>query len=158
MERADELCRLPFEGPSSTRISPSSARTLNGTQEIEPRWKRGVTVSEGALGEVMGRLYVAKHFPPEAKARMEQLVQNLLAAYKESITTLDWMTAETRQKALAKLATFSPKIGYPNKWRDYSALEVKADDLVGNVMRSNVVEHEREIAKLASPSTARSGR
>jgi predicted metalloendopeptidase len=125
--------------------------TLNGTQEIEPRWKRGVTVSEGALGEVLGRLYVAKHFPPEAKARMEQLVANLLAAYRESITTLDWMTGETRQKALAKLATFDPKIGYPDKWKDYSALEVKADDLIGNVMRSNAVEHEREVAKLGTP-------
>ncbi len=125
--------------------------TLNGVQEIEPRWKRAVAASEGALGEVLGRLYVAKHFPPEAKARMEQLVQNLLAAYKESIGTLDWMTEETRQKALAKLATFDPKIGYPDKWKDYSALQVKTEDLVGNVMRSNAVEHERAIARLGTP-------
>jgi predicted metalloendopeptidase len=126
-------------------------KTLNGTQELEPRWKRGVGATEGALGEVLGRLYVQKHFPPEAKTRMDQLVQNLLAAYKESISTLDWMTEETRQKALAKLATFRPKIGYPSKWKDYSALQVKADDLVGNVMRSRVVEHERAVAKLGKP-------
>ncbi|WP_028081259.1 M13 family metallopeptidase [Solimonas soli] len=125
--------------------------TLNGIKEIKPRWKRGVETAEGALGEVLGRLYVAKYFPPEAKARMEKLVQNLLAAYRQSIGSLDWMTDETRQKALAKLAAFDPKIGYPKKWKDYSALVVKADDLVGNVMRSNVVEHNRETAKLGGP-------
>ncbi|MGH8445363.1 MAG: M13 family metallopeptidase [Solimonas sp.] len=125
--------------------------TLNGVKENKPRWKRGVETAEGALGEVLGRLYVAQYFPPEAKARMETLVQNLLAAYKESIGSLDWMTDETRQKALAKLAKFDAKIGYPKKWKDYSALEVKADDLVGNVMRSNAVEHAREAAKLGGP-------
>ncbi|SEQ34312.1 putative endopeptidase [Solimonas aquatica] len=126
-------------------------KTLNGTQELKPRWKRAVDTTENALGEVLGRLYVAKYFPPEAKARMETLVQNLLAAYKQSISTLDWMGEETRAKALEKLAKFSPKIGYPTKWKDYSALEVKADDLVGNVMRSAAVEHARAIDKLGGP-------
>ena len=125
--------------------------TLNGVQENKPRWKRGVETTEGALGEVLGRLYVARHFPPEAKARMETLVQNLLAAYKQSIESLDWMTPETKQKALEKLASFDPKIGYPKKWKDYSALQVKPDDLVGNLMRSAAVEHERETAKLGGP-------
>ncbi|WP_028007295.1 M13 family metallopeptidase [Solimonas flava] len=127
------------------------AGTLNGVKENQPRWKRGVEATEGALGEVLGRLYVAKYFPPEAKARMEALVQNLLKAYQQSIQSLDWMTETTKQKALAKLATFDPKIGYPKKWKDYSALEVKADDLVGNVMRSHLVEHHRETAKLGGP-------
>jgi len=125
--------------------------TLNGIKENKPRWKRGVETAENALGEVLGRLYVAKHFPPEAKARMETLVQNLLKAYEQSIKSLDWMTDTTKQKALAKLATFDPKIGYPKKWKDYSALEVKADDLLGNVMRSRKVEHAREAAKLGAP-------
>ncbi|MFT4045139.1 MAG: M13-type metalloendopeptidase [Solimonas sp.] len=125
--------------------------TLNGIKEIKPRWKRGVDATEDALGEVLGKLYVAQYFPPQAKARMEQLVQNLLTAYRESIGSLDWMTDETKQKALAKLAKFDPKIGYPKKWKDYSALDVKADDLVGNVMRSRAVENRRETAKLGGP-------
>lgn len=125
--------------------------TLNGIKENKPRWKRGVDLEESALGEMIGKLYVAKYFPPEAKARMEKLVQNLLGAYKESIQSLDWMTEATKQKALAKLATFDPKIGYPSKWKDYSALTVKADDLVGNVMRSAAVENAREAAKLGGP-------
>lgn len=125
--------------------------TLRGIQELKPRWKRGVDATEGALGEVTGRIYVARHFPPEAKARMEKLVDNLLAAYGDSIRKLDWMSAETKEKALLKLSKFTTKIGYPDKWKDYSALEVKPDDLVGNVMRSSRVEHEREAAKLGKP-------
>ncbi|NKF21123.1 M13 family metallopeptidase [Solimonas marina] len=125
--------------------------TLNGIEQNTPRWKRGVDLEEKALGEMIGKLYVAKYFPPEAKARMEKLVQNLLAAYKESIQSLDWMTDATKQKALAKLAAFDPKIGYPKKWKDYSALVVKPDDLVGNVMRSAAVETARETAKLGQP-------
>ena len=126
-------------------------KTLNGIEAIKPRWKRGVETTEGALGEVLGKLYVGKHFPPEAKQRMEKLVANLLKAYQQSISSLDWMSAETKQKALAKLAKFDAKIGYPDKWKDYSALTVQADDLVGNVMRSNRVEHAREVAKLGQP-------
>ncbi|MEQ1439183.1 M13-type metalloendopeptidase [Fontimonas sp. SYSU GA230001] len=125
--------------------------TLNGIAELKPRWKRGVDATENALGEVLGRIYVARHFPPEAKARMEVLVQNLVKAYEASIKELDWMSDETKDKALVKLSKFTPKIGYPNKWKDYSKLEVRADDLVGNVMRSNQVEHDRETAKLGGP-------
>lgn len=125
--------------------------TLNGITELKPRWKRGVDVTEGALGEVLGRIYVSRHFPPEAKARMEVLVQNLVNAYEASIKDLDWMSEETKVKALEKLSKFTPKIGYPDQWKDYSALEVKPDDLVGNVMRSNEVEHARHTAKLGGP-------
>ncbi|MYN01318.1 M13 family peptidase [Pseudoduganella sp. DS3] len=125
--------------------------TLSGATEQRPRWKRAVTLTEGAMGEAVGKLYVAKHFPPEAKARMEVLVKNLLLAFKQSIDTLEWMGPATRKEAHAKLAKFTTKIGYPNKWRDYSALEIKRDDLVGNVMRANQFEHNRNVAKLGKP-------
>jgi putative endopeptidase len=124
---------------------------LNGIAELKPRWKRGVEATEGALGEMLGRIYVSRHFSPAAKARMEELVQNLVKAYEASIRELDWMSDETKNKALVKLGKFTPKIGYPDKWKDYSALEVRADDLVGNVMRSNQVEAAREAAKLGNP-------
>jgi predicted metalloendopeptidase len=118
---------------------------------LRPRWKRAVSLTEGSMGEAVGKLYVAKHFPPEAKARMEQLVKNLLLAFKQNIDTLEWMSPATKKEAHAKLAKFTTKIGYPNKWRDYSALEIKRDDLVGNVMRSNRFEHERNVDKLGKP-------
>jgi predicted metalloendopeptidase len=127
------------------------SKTLAGIEEIEPRWKRGVGAVERSQGEALGKLYVAQYFPPERKARMEALVNNLLAAYKQSIDKLDWMSPATKKEAQAKLAKFTPKIGYPNKWKDYSALVVKRDDLVGNVMRSRVVEAERELNKLGKP-------
>ncbi|MCC2959984.1 M13 family peptidase [Massilia sp. IC2-278] len=126
-------------------------KTLSGVTQIEPRWKRGVGVVERAQGEAVGKLYVAEHFPAERKARMETLVKNLLVAYKQSIDKLDWMSPATKKEAQAKLAKFTPKIGYPNKWKDYSALVVKRDDLVGNVMRSRVVESDRELNKLGKP-------
>ena len=126
-------------------------KTLSGVTQIEPRWKRGVGVVERAQGEAVGKLYVAEHFPAERKARMETLVKNLLVAYKQSIDKLDWMSPATKKEAQAKLAKFTPKIGYPNKWKDYSALVVKRDDLVGNVMRSRVVEADRELNKLGKP-------
>lgn len=126
-------------------------KTLRGTPELRPRWKRGVASVEKSLGEVLGRLYVAEHFPPIAKARMERLVNNLLLAYGQSINELEWMTDETKVEAQKKLATFKPKIGYPNTWKDYSALEVRADDLFGNIVRSNLVESRRELAKLGGP-------
>jgi predicted metalloendopeptidase len=126
-------------------------KTLSGTPEMEPRWKRGVGAVERAQGESLGKLYVAQYFPPERKARMEALVKNLLAAYKQSIDKLDWMSPATRKEAQAKLAKFTPKIGYPNKWKDYSKLVVKRDDLVGNVMRARVVAADREIDKLGKP-------
>ncbi len=124
---------------------------LAGIKEMQPRWKRAVGTVETAMGESLGKLYVEKHFPAERKARMEVLVKNLLAAYKQSIDTLDWMSPATKKEAQAKLAKFTYKIGYPNKWRDYSALVVSRDDLVGNVMRSRVFESNRQLAKLGQP-------
>jgi len=124
---------------------------LSGVTEMRPRWKRGVTATEGALGEAVGKLYVEQYFPAERKARMEELVKNLLATYKTSIDKLDWMTPVTKKQAQAKLAKFTTKIAYPNKWRDYSALDVKSDDLMGNVLRSNVVDYNKELNKLGKP-------
>jgi predicted metalloendopeptidase len=126
-------------------------KTLSGVKEQEPRWKRGVATVEGALGEALGREYTAQYFPPERKARMEELVKNVLAAYKESINSLDWMGPETKKEAQAKLAKFNPKIGYPSKWRDYSKLAIKKDDLVGNVMRASNFAYNRNINKLGKP-------
>ncbi len=126
-------------------------RTLNGTPELRARWKRGVALVEGALGEAVGKEYVARHFPPSSKAMMDDLVANLLAAYRDSISRLDWMTEETKQRAYAKLETFNPKIGYPKKFRDYSALHVRADDLIGNVAAASAFETDRQLAKIGSP-------
>ena len=127
------------------------AKTLNGQQAQRPRWKRGVTLVNGSLGEAVGKLYVDKYFPPEAKARMEKMIANLLEAYKQSITSLDWMTPETKKEALAKLAKFSTKIGYPDKFRSYAGLEIKAGDLVGNAERANRFESDFQTAKLGKP-------
>ena len=124
---------------------------LSGIPENEPRWKRGVKTIEQSIGEGLGKLYVAKHFPPSSKARMEALVGNLLQAYRQSIDALDWMSPETKRQAQAKLAKFTPKIGYPNKWRDYSRLTIVPDDLVGNIMRAQSFEYQRNISKLGQP-------
>lgn len=124
---------------------------LAGTPVNRARWKRAVTLVEGALGELVGKIYVEKYFPPAAKARMDELVSYLIEAYRQSIKNLDWMTEETKQKALVKLDKFTPKIGYPVKWRDYSKLVIKRDDLVGNVRRANAFEHERHAAKIGQP-------
>jgi predicted metalloendopeptidase len=124
---------------------------ITGVTENRPRWKIGVSTVEGALGEAIGRQYVEKYFPAERKARMQELVKNLLAAYKESIDTLDWMGPETKKEAQAKLARFTPKIGYPNKWRDYSKLTIRQDDLAGNVMRASTFAYNRNINKLGKP-------
>jgi predicted metalloendopeptidase len=126
-------------------------KVLSGIDEQQPRWKRGVNATDGALGEALGKLYVEQHFPAERKARMEQLVKNLLEAFKESINTLDWMSPETKLQAQAKLAKFTTKIGYPNKWRDYSKLTVSRDDLVGNVLRSHAFDYQKEVDKLGKP-------
>lgn len=126
-------------------------RTLSGTEQNRDRWKRGVSLVEGLMGDALGKLYVAKYFPPEAKARMDELVANLREAYRVSINELDWMTPETRAKALVKLDKFTPKIGYPARWRDYSALVVERDDLYGNYRRGHVVNSDRELAKLGGP-------
>ena len=124
---------------------------LRGTPENRPRWKRAVEFVDASIGEALGMLYVARHFPPENKARMEALVGNLLAAYRQSIDALDWMSLETKTEAKAKLAKFTPKIGYPTQWRDYTNLTVTRDDLVGNWMRAQEFEYRRNIAKLGKP-------
>jgi putative endopeptidase len=126
-------------------------RTLNGTPELRARWKRGVAFVEGAIGEAVGKEYVARHFPPRSKAMMDELVANLLAAYRVSIEALDWMTEDTKQRAYDKLDRFRPKIGYPEKFRDYSALQVSRDDLLGNVAAASAFETDRELAKIGSP-------
>ncbi|PIE21741.1 MAG: peptidase M13 [Arachnia propionica] len=126
-------------------------RTLQGTQELRPRWKRAVSFAEDAMGEAVGKLYVERHFPPEAKQAMDKLVANLLAAYHDSISALDWMTDETRAEALAKLAKFTPKIGYPDKWKDYSALSVSPDDLVGNALAVSAFHFDDAIGKVGKP-------
>ena len=127
------------------------SRTLSGTPEVRERWKRGVSAVEGALGEAVGEVYVSEYFPPGHKARMDELVENLVAAYRESIKALDWMGPETKLKALEKLEQFNPKIGYPKKWRDYSALEISPNDLIGNSVRSHAFSTDYELAKLARP-------
>ncbi|HSG52897.1 MAG TPA: M13 family metallopeptidase, partial [Rheinheimera sp.] len=126
-------------------------KTLSGIQEQQPRWKRAVDASDEVLGELTGKLYVERHFKPEAKARMEQLVANLIKAYEISIKELEWMTEDTKVAALDKLSKFTPKIGYPDKWKDYSALEIKADDLVGNYVRASHWGFDEMVAKLGKP-------
>ncbi|ENA36163.1 hypothetical protein HMPREF1487_05528 [Pseudomonas sp. HPB0071] len=126
-------------------------QTLNGAKEQRPRWKRGVSAVEGSLGEALGKEYVARHFPPENKARMEALVRNLIAAYGQAMDKLDWMSEDTRQAAKAKLAKFTYKIGYPNQWRDYSSLHIAPDDLIGNLQRAQTFEYQRSLAKLGKP-------
>ena len=125
--------------------------TLRGVPQNRPRWKRGVGVVEGCLGEALGKLYVEKRFPPQAKQRMDQMVKNVLEAYRVRFQNLDWMSQATKEKALAKLAMFTPKIGYPKKWRDYSALEIRRGDLVGNIERHAIYEWNRDLAKLGHP-------
>jgi endothelin-converting enzyme/putative endopeptidase len=126
-------------------------KVLSGQKEQKPRWKRGVGVVNGTLGEIVGKIYVSRHFKPEAKARMQQLVENLRQAYGESIDGLDWMSEDTKKQAKAKLAAFKPKIGYPDKWRDYSDVEIKADDLLGNLLRASKFEHMESIEKIGQP-------
>ncbi len=126
-------------------------KTLSGTEAIRDRWKRGVGLVESLMGDAVGKLYVERHFPPEAKTRMDELVANLREAYRVSITNLAWMTPETRERALAKLDKFTPKIGYPARWRDYSALVVDRTDLYGNYQRGYALEYDRDLAKLGGP-------
>ncbi len=127
------------------------SKTLSGVEEQRPMWRRAVSVVSGNLGEMVGEVYVSKHFKPDAKTRMVELVDNLIKSYETSIKELDWMGEETKQKALVKLSKFTPKIGYPDKWKDYSALEIEPDDLVGNMDRSALTIHNRELAKLGGP-------
>ncbi len=126
-------------------------RTLSGQQEQRPRWKRGVDGVNGVLGEVVGKVYVSRHFTPEAKVRMMQLVENLRSSFGAAFDDLDWMSAETKAEAHRKLAAFTPKIGYPDRWKNYDGLEIKNDDLVGNIRRTNLFNHEDDLAKLDEP-------
>ena len=124
---------------------------LAGQPQIQPRWKRGVNAVNGAMGEAVGKLYVEKYFPPESKAKMDELVRNLIAAMDERLANLGWMAPETKVKARAKLASFTPKIGYPDKWRDYSALQIVKGDAYGNAERANTFEYQRNLNKLGQP-------
>jgi endothelin-converting enzyme/putative endopeptidase len=124
---------------------------LSGRKEQRPQWKRGVSVVNSNLGEVIGKVYVARHFTPEAKSRMSTLVENLRDAYGASIDDLEWMSADTKKEAHVKLAAFTPKIGYPDRWEDYSALSIKSDDLVGNLINSRKVSSAKQLSKLGGP-------
>jgi endothelin-converting enzyme/putative endopeptidase len=126
-------------------------KALNGTPELRARWKRGVSFVEGSIGEAVGREYVSRHFPPSSKAMMDALVENLLRAYRRSIADLEWMTEETKQRAYQKLETFRPKIGYPDEFRDYSALTVTPGDLLANARAAAAFETDRELGKIGSP-------
>ena len=135
---------------SSTSGSVSTAPFVR-YPVLKERWKRGVELVEGGLGEAVGKIYVERHFSPVAKERMDQLVANLIEAYRQSITGLDWMTEATKQRALDKLCKFRPHIGFPAKWRDYSTLQIDRHDLVGNVMRAASFEVGRSVAKIGQP-------
>ncbi len=126
-------------------------QTLLGKEQQLPRWRRGVSAVNGSLGEVVGKVYVEQHFPPAAKARMEELVGNLIAAYEASIQELDWMTDATRAEALDKLSKFTTKIGYPDEWRDYGGLEIRADDLYGNLVRVAQFNYQRDLDRQSGP-------
>ncbi|MCX7544614.1 M13 family metallopeptidase [Marinicella gelatinilytica] len=124
---------------------------LTGTPEQEPRWQRGVNLVNGLIGELVGKIYVEKHFPPEAKQRMNVMIENLRDAYGDSIKQLDWMSDTTKEKALVKLEKFNPKVGYPDQWRDYSAMSIQGDDLVANLMEANRFLTQRNRSKLGQP-------
>ncbi|MET0191581.1 MAG: M13-type metalloendopeptidase [Pseudonocardia sediminis] len=126
-------------------------RTLSGTPELGERWKRGVSLVEASIGEAIGKIYVERHFPPKAKERISELVDNVVEAYRQSISTLDWMSPATRERALDKLGRFTPKVGYPERWKDYSALEIDPADLLGNVGRAAAWRHDHEYSKLGGP-------
>jgi putative endopeptidase len=126
-------------------------KTLNGVPEPRPRWRRAVDSMDGNLGELVGRLFVESHFGAEAKARMLELVGNLLKAFDSSIDGLEWMSPQTRAAAKTKLSKITVKIGYPDKWRDYSSLAIRSDDLVGNLLRSSEFQHQRYVARTGGP-------
>jgi len=126
-------------------------QTLRGQPQQRERWKRAVDEVNGALGELVGQLYVARYFPPESKAKMQELVANLRASLSERIDALEWMTPETKSRAHEKLATFTPKIGYPDAWKDYSALQVRREDLIGNVRRAAEWRWQYQVARLDKP-------
>lgn len=126
-------------------------KIVSGKEANEPRWKRAIDLIESILGEALGKVYVARHFKPEAKERMKALVSQLLAAFKVSINELQWMSAETKTMAQEKLKRFSVKIGYPDKWRDYSPLDVDPKSLIKTLESAHRFEHQREMSKLGKP-------
>jgi len=126
-------------------------RILTGSKEIRPRWKRCTSATDQQLGEALGQVYVQKYFPPEAKARALELVNNLLAALRDDLQTLPWMSPGTRKAAIEKLEAFTVKIGYPDKWRDYAALKIDRASYVGNVFRATQFENARDLAKIGKP-------
>src|SRR5262249_20995583 len=126
-------------------------KSLLGIPNQRDRWKRAVEATDGALGEAVGKLYVERYFPASEKARAEQMVRNELAAFARRIDNLDWMTAATKAKAKAKLAVLKVGVGYPDRWRDYSALEVVRGDALGNAQRSELFEYRRNLKKLGHP-------
>jgi putative endopeptidase len=126
-------------------------KILSGQPEIQPRWKRGVDLTTNALGEAVGKLYVAQYFPPEAKAQADLLVKYVIKAMDQRLAKLTWMAPQTKAAARAKLAKFTPKIGYPATWRNYAALEVKAGDALGNAMRATEFEFQRQVEKIGKP-------
>lgn len=125
--------------------------TLNGTKELLPRWRRCVVATDQTLGELLGQVYVKQAFPPEAKARMKELVNNLIAALRDDINTLDWMSEPTRKQAVAKLESFAVKIGYPDKWRDYSTLKIDRNSYVDNLIRAARFDVHRNLGKMGRP-------
>lgn len=127
------------------------SQTLLGAEEQKPRWQRAITSMNGAMGELLGQLYVEKHFPPEAKERMREMLHYLSEAYADSIRKLGWMSDETKEKALVKLSKFTPKVGYPDIWRDYSSLKVTADSLMTNIRNAREFNHYRNVDKLGKP-------
>ncbi len=127
------------------------SEVMRGVKQMQPQWKKAVSAIDRQMGEALGKLYVAKFFTPDAKQRMDDLVKNILAAYRVRIEASDWMGADTKRQALVKLAAITPKIGYPNKWRDYSALEIHADSYVQNVLRAEAFESRYRMARLGKP-------
>lgn len=126
-------------------------QAVYGLEAQAPRWRRAITSINRQIGELLGEFYVAKHFAPSSKEKMEEMVANLIDAYADSIRDLDWMGDATREKALQKLSKFTPKIGYPDTWTDYSTLAISADDLLGNIQRARIFSHEKNVAKLGQP-------
>jgi predicted metalloendopeptidase len=126
-------------------------KLIDGLQELEPRWQRSVKAVDGALGEAVGKVYVEQHFSPDAKRRMDELVANLLGAFQTSLQGLDWMSADTKAKAEEKRSKLTTKIGYPDEWKDYAALEIRRDDPVGNIIRAQAWEYDRQLARLGGP-------
>ncbi|MEA3001379.1 MAG: putative endopeptidase [Sphingomonadales bacterium] len=128
-----------------------NGKVLSGVPQLKDRWKRGVDLVGGAMGEAVGQLYVARYFPPAAKAKADELVHNLIASMDRHLAALQWMAPETKVKARAKLAAFTPKIGYPDKWRDYSSLQIVPGDALGNGLRARAFEYQRNLDKMGKP-------